>query len=135
MLSPARVKAVGWKGVAVSTPLILLWGGGAFFAACGLFQYFFAATFTGAVPAASQSALDASAMWLRVSCCDGRCFRCCSSPAVAAVAAASADYDLRPLWLRDTSVCVCVGEEQPRRSCLTQGVCSSTEGSLRGLVH
>jgi ATP/ADP translocase len=41
VLSPAMFERMGWKGVAGATPIILLWGGVAFFSACMGYQYFF----------------------------------------------------------------------------------------------
>jgi hypothetical protein len=42
VLSPAMFERMGWKGVAGATPLLLLWGGLFFFAACITYQFAFA---------------------------------------------------------------------------------------------
>jgi ATP/ADP translocase len=38
LLSPLLFERMGWHGVAISTPRILLYGGSAFFAACIAYQ-------------------------------------------------------------------------------------------------
>lgn len=43
VLSPYLFHQWGWRGVAAATPAMLLWGGSAFFAACFVYQYCFAA--------------------------------------------------------------------------------------------
>jgi hypothetical protein len=44
LLSPLLFERWGWRGVANTTPNMLLWGGSAFFAACIAYQHLFGAT-------------------------------------------------------------------------------------------
>lgn len=62
LLTPLLFSRLGWRGVAAATPLILTWGGGAFFAACIAYQHFFGGPGglqAGAVAASSLPALNA----------------------------------------------------------------------------
>ena len=66
ILSPTMFRTMGWKGVAATTPQILLVGGVGFFGTCMLYQYAFANAVGGIPSAEGGFQMQGAFLWLKV---------------------------------------------------------------------